>query len=120
KKRKKKAGQTQSGAPRTATTPTTTEGGEAKGAKPKPKPVVAATDDKKKKGKPSRTVDTEGANLKMRETMQLMNTGGVGKKRQKRRKMKREEMAADREQQALVDEMEGAILEVTEYITVSD
>lgn len=119
KKRKKKAGQAQGGAPKTTPT-TTTEGGEAKGAKPKPKPAVAASDDKKKKGKPSRTVDTEGANLKMRETMQLMNTGGVGKKRQKRRKMKREEMAADREHQALVDEIEGAILEVTEFITVSD
>ncbi len=55
----------------------------------------------------------------MRETMALMS-GGAGKKRQKRRKMKREEMAADREQQAMMDEMEGSILEVTEFITVSD
>ncbi len=87
--------------------------------KAKAKPKVA--DDKKKKGKQTRSFDSEEVNTKMRETMALMSSGGgVGKKRQKRRKLKREEMAADREQQALLDEIEGSILEVTEFITVSD
>src|SRR5690606_37548791 len=54
------------------------------------------------------------------ETMALMSGSGAGKKRQKRRKMKRDEMAAERDYQAMLDEMEGAVLEVTEFITVSD
>jgi translation initiation factor IF-2 len=114
KKRKKKAGATTDAAPKPATTTAT---GDAASKDKKPK---AKVDDKKKKGKQTRTVDTEDVNLKMRETMALMSGGGAGKKRQKRRKMKREEMAADREQQAIMDEMEGSILEVTEFITVSD
>lgn len=115
KKRKKKTGATTDAAPKTqTTTAATTDSAAAKDKKAKPK-----VEDKKKKGKQTRTVDTEDVNLKMRETMALMS-GGSGKKRQKRRKLKREEMAADREQQMLMDEMEGSILEVTEFITVSD
>lgn len=115
KKRKKKTGATTDAAPKTqTTTAATNDSAAAKDKKAKPK-----VEDKKKKGKQTRTVDTEDVNLKMRETMALMS-GGSGKKRQKRRKLKREEMAADREQQMLMDEMEGSILEVTEFITVSD
>jgi translation initiation factor IF-2 len=116
KKRKKKAGAPNEGAPKpqTTTTATTSDSAASKDKKAKPK-----VEDKKKKGKQTRSVDTEDVNTKMRETMALMS-GGTGKKRQKRRKMKREEMAADRESQAAIDEMEGAILEVTEFITVSD
>lgn len=115
KKRKKKTGTAGDTAPKqqTATT-TSTDSAANKDKKAKPK-----VEDKKKKGKQTRTVDSEDVNLKMRETMALMS-GGTGKKRQKRRKLKREEMAADREQQMLMDEMEGSILEVTEFITVSD
>ncbi len=115
KKRKKKSGTAADAAPKPAT-PAAAGDAASKDKKPKPKVV----EDKKKKGKQTRTVDTEDVNLKMRETMALMSGGGAGKKRQKRRKMKREEMAADREQQAIMDEMEGSILEVTEFITVSD
>ena len=114
KKRKKKAGAVADGAPKPQTTTTTTDSAAAKDKKPKPK-----VEDKKKKGKQTRTVDTEDVNTKMRETMALMS-GSSGKKRQKRRKMKREEMAADRESQAIIDEMEGSVVEVTEFITVSD
>jgi len=114
KKRKKKTGAATDGAPKPQTTATTTDSAASKDKKAKPK-----VEDKKKKGKQTRTVDTEDVNIKMRETMALMS-GGTGKKRQKRRKMKREEMAADRESQAAIDEMEGSVLEVTEFITVSD
>lgn len=115
KKRKKKTG--------TDTVPKASPSGPVEeldaDGKAKAKPKLA--DDKKKKGKPTRSFDSEEVNTKMRETMALMSSGGgVGKKRQKRRKLKREEMAADREQQALLDEIEGSILEVTEFITVSD
>ncbi len=116
KKRKKKTGAANEGAPKPTTTTTTTATDSAASKDKKPK---AKVDDKKKKGKQTRTVDTEDVNTKMRETMALMS-GGTGKKRQKRRKMKREEMAADRESQAIIDEMEGSVLEVTEFITVSD
>lgn len=114
KKRKKKTGTASDTAAKPQTNAATTDASTTRDKKAKPK-----VEDKKKKGKQTRTVDTEDVNLKMRETMALMS-GGTGKKRQKRRKMKREEMAADREQQMLMDEMEGAILEVTEFITVSD
>lgn len=114
KKRKKKAGAIADGAPKPQTTTTTTDSAASKDQKPKPK-----IEDKKKKGKQTRSVDSEDVNTKMRETMALMS-GSSGKKRQKRRKMKREEMAADRESQAIYDEMEGSVLEVTEFITVSN
>jgi translation initiation factor IF-2 len=116
KKRKKKSGAPNDGVvkPQVATTTTTSESAASKDKKAKPK-----VEDKKKKGKQARTVDSDDVNTKMRETMALMS-GGTGKKRQKRRKMKREEMAADRESQAAIDEMEGSVLEVTEFITVSD
>lgn len=114
KKRKKRAGAIADGAPKPQTTTTTTDSAASKDQKPKPK-----IEDKKKKGKQTRSVDSEDVNTKMRETMALMS-GSSGKKRQKRRKMKREEMAADRESQAIYDEMEGSVLEVTEFITVSN
>ncbi len=113
KKRKKKTGVASEGTPKPPTTATTTDSTASKDKKAKPKV------EDKKKGKQTRTVDTDDVNTKMRETMALMS-GGTGKKRQKRRKMKREEMAADRENQAVIDEIEGSVLEVTEFITVSD
>lgn len=123
KKRKKKSGAPGAPStvkPTTATTVSTeTSDAGAKG-KTKAKPPVEEVG-KKKKGKAARTIDQEDVNTKMRETMALMSGGGgLSKKRQKRRKLKRDELAADREYQAKMDEMEGSILEVTEFITISD
>ncbi len=80
---------------------------------------------KKKKRIKSRKapkVDESDVETKMKETLAILSTGGsAGRKRQKRRKQKREEMAAEREiQQTEKSEKEQRILEVTEFITVSD
>ncbi len=73
---------------------------------------------KKKKGKRSR-VDEEDVEKKMKETMQQMKSSDtVGSRRQKRRRQRREERE---EEQLLQDEMqEEEVLEVTEFVTVSD
>jgi translation initiation factor IF-2 len=77
---------------------------------------------KKKKritGKPDKKVSEVEVDSKMKETMALLQ-GGTGRKRQKRRRAKRDEAAAERD---LMDEMSresGAILELSEFITVSD
>ncbi len=80
---------------------------------------------KKKKRIKSRKapkVDESDVESKMKETLAMLSTGGsAGRKRQKRRKQKREEMAAEREiLQTEKSEKEQRILEVTEFITVSD
>jgi translation initiation factor IF-2 len=75
---------------------------------------------KKKKGKRSR-VDEEDVERKMRETMQQMKSSDtVGSKRQKRRRQRREEREEERQ---LQEELQGEVqevLEVTEFVTVSD
>ena len=80
---------------------------------------------KKKKRIKSRKapkVDESDVQTKMKETLAMLSTGGsAGRKRQKRRKQKREEMAAEREiLQTEKSEKEERVLEVTEFITVSD
>ncbi|MCC5925248.1 MAG: translation initiation factor IF-2 [Bacteroidetes bacterium] len=77
---------------------------------------------KKKKritGKPEKKVSSEDVDTKMRETMALLQ-GGSGKKRQKRRRAKRDEAAAERELMEEMSKEQGSILEVSEFITVSD
>lgn len=76
---------------------------------------------KKKKSKQSSKVDEEDVEKKMRETMQKMQgTGTVGSKRQKRRKQRREEREEELAMQEEMEQLEDEILEVTEFITVSD
>lgn len=64
-------------------------------------------------------IESSDVESKLKETMQMMQ-GGTAKKRQKRRRQRRDEKAAEREIQALESEMEQEVLEVTEYLTVSD
>jgi translation initiation factor IF-2 len=93
---------------------------------PKAKVAVDTADEdgkKKKKRitakKGSRVSETD-VESKMKETMALLQSGGTGKKRQKRRKQKREESAAEREIQDELDREQSNIIELTEFITVSD
>lgn len=80
----------------------------------------ASSKKRKKKGRKGSQVDEEDVEQKMKETMQLLQSS-PGKKRQKRRRQKREEMAAEREQQAAEkEEKQKSVLEVTEFVTVSD
>lgn len=75
---------------------------------------------KKRKKRRSR-VDEEDVEKKMKETMQRMQeSGGVGRKRQKRRRQRREEREEELQQQAELEELEKDIIEVTEFVTVSD
>lgn len=92
----------------------------------KAKSVVDTTDEDGKKKK-KRITAKKGARVsetdvesKMKETMALLQGGGTGKKRQKRRKQKREESAAEREFQEELDREQSNIIELTEFITVSD
>jgi translation initiation factor IF-2 len=108
KKKKKKVVATKTDEP-VKKAETTEEDGAAKARKKK----------KRITGKPDKKVSSEDVDTKMRETMALLQ-GGSGKKRQKRRRAKRDEAAAERE---LIDEMnkeKGSVLEVSEFITVSD
>ena len=74
----------------------------------------------KKKGRRSK-VDEEDVDKKMRETMQKMQSGGtVGSKRQKRRRQRKEEREEERAIQEEMEQLEEQILEVAEFITVSD
>ena len=74
----------------------------------------------KKKGRRSK-VDEEDVEKKMRETMQKMQSGGtVGSKRQKRRKQRKEEREEELAMQEEMEELESQIIEVAEFITVSD
>ncbi|MDG5766631.1 translation initiation factor IF-2 [Balneolales bacterium ANBcel1] len=97
-----------------------------KGDKPEIKPETETDKPKKKKkrikSRKAPKVDESDVESKMKETMAMLSTGGsAGRKRQKRRKQKREEMAAEREMmQSERQEQEMRVLEVTEFITVSD
>ncbi len=74
---------------------------------------------KSRKGKSQ--VDESDVESKMKETMQMLQTSSSGgKKRQKRRRQKRDEMAAEREKMAEMEQLEEHVLEVTEFMTVSD
>ncbi len=100
---------------------------------PKPKKVVPDDDSdtdsssrRKKKKKRIRKsaaktqVSEEEIESKIKETISNIQTGAKGKQRQKRRKQKREEMAEKRELEALQQEEESSVVEVTEFVTVSD
>lgn len=71
----------------------------------------------KKKGAPE--ISDKEIEKQVKETMTKMQ-GGKGKKRQKLRRQKRDEMAEKRELEAQLEEEQRNIVEVTEYITVSD
>lgn len=74
----------------------------------------------RKKGKKSK-IDEEDVEKKMKETMQQMKSSGtVGSKRQKRRRQRREEREEERQLQEELEGLEDEVLEVTEFITVSD
>lgn len=75
---------------------------------------------KKKRGRRSR-VDEEDVEQKMRETIQKMQSSDtVGSKRQKRRRQRREEREEEQQLRDELQEMEDEVLEVTEFVTVSD
>jgi translation initiation factor IF-2 len=83
------------------------------------KPAKKST--KKKKSKRSTQIDEEDVEKKMRETMQRIQGGStVGSKRSKRRRQRKEEREEERALQSEMEEIENSILEVTEFITVSD
>ena len=76
---------------------------------------------KSKKRSKSSKVDEEDVEKKMRETMQRMKESDtVGSKRQKRRKQRREEREEEQQMQDEMSELENEVLDVTEFITVSD
>ena len=100
-----------------------TEADEAAASKPKTEKKEAAKPAKKtkKKAKKSSRVDEEDVEKKMRETMQKIQSGGtVGSKRQKRRRARKEEREEERALQEEMDQLETNVVEVTEFITVSD
>lgn len=80
--------------------------------------------DKKKKKKSRRRgkrVDEEDVEQKMKETLRKMQSSEtVGSRRQKRRRQRKEEREEEELLQAELEELEEQILEVTEFITVSD
>src|SRR6056297_3398162 len=76
---------------------------------------------KSKKRSKSSKIDEEDVEKKMRETMQRMKESDtVGSKRQKRRKQRREEREEEQQLQDEMSELENEVLDVTEFITVSD
>src|SRR6056297_3348482 len=76
---------------------------------------------KSKKRSKSSKIDEEDVEKKMRETMQRMKESDtVGSKRQKRRKQRREEREEEQQMQDEMSELENEVLDVTEFITVSD
>ncbi|HLR89760.1 MAG TPA: translation initiation factor IF-2, partial [Balneolaceae bacterium] len=77
---------------------------------------------KKKSGKRAATrIEEEDVEKKMRETLQRIQGGGsAGSKRQKRRRQRREEREEERAMLEELEELESSILQVTEFITVSD
>ena len=90
-------------------------------AKDKDTEESKASGKKKKKGAKKTKVEEEEVERKMRETMKQMKSGDtVGAKRQKRRRQRKEERDEERELQQLEQEMDGSVVEVTEFITVSD
>ncbi len=81
----------------------------------------AKTRKKRIKKRPGKIeVSEKEIDKKVKETMSSMQQGGKGKQRQKRRRQKRDEMAEKRELEAQLQEEQGSIIEVTEFLTVSD
>lgn len=74
---------------------------------------------KRIKGRGKGKVDEVDVETKMKETLAELR-GSTGKKRQKRRRQKRDEMAAERDKQAELSEQDQSVLEVSEFITVND
>ncbi len=90
----------------------------APAAESKRKSAEPAKGKKKRKGR-AVGVDEEDVEKKMRETMQMMQSAGTaGSRRQKRRRQRREER--EEELLHLEAQQEDAVLEVSEFITVSD
>ncbi|MDZ7715045.1 MAG: translation initiation factor IF-2 [Balneolaceae bacterium] len=78
---------------------------------------------KKKKQRKSRRrdIDEEDVEQKLKETMRKMESSEtVGSKRQKRRRQRKEEREEEEQLQAELEGLEDEIIEVTEFITVSD
>ncbi|MFU8813586.1 MAG: translation initiation factor IF-2, partial [Balneolaceae bacterium] len=96
----------------------------------KPKKAKSADDSKKaatksKKKKKSRRggpdIDEEDVEKKMRETMARMKESeSVGARRQKRRRQRREERAEERLEEEELHDLENEVIDVAEFITVSD
>ncbi len=96
--------------------------------KKKPKSAPDSDDSSSKKRKKKKRikktaekpqVKEKDVDEKLKETLSMMQ-GGKGKQRQRRRRQKRDEKAAQREQEEMIKQEESQILEVTEFITVSD
>ncbi|MEX0662587.1 MAG: translation initiation factor IF-2, partial [Balneolaceae bacterium] len=88
---------------------------DSKAASKKSKPKAKKTRGGGKK------VDEEDVEKKMRETMQRMQQSGtVGSKRQKRRRQRKEEREEEQQLNEEMQELENEVLDVTEFITVSD
>jgi len=94
----------------------------SRGGKKKSKKESKSSNKKSKKKKSRRSkVDEEDVEKKMRETMQRMQeSSSVGSKRQKRRRQRREEREVEELLQEEMQELENEVLDVTEFITVSD
>lgn len=76
---------------------------------------------KKSKKRKSTQADEEDAEKKLKETLQkIQSGGGVGKKRQKRRKQRKDEREEELQLQQEMDELENEVIDVTEFVTVSD
>ncbi len=89
--------------------------------KKKKEDTAPAKKTKKKKSKRSTRVDEEDVEKKMRETMQKLQGGEtVGSRRQKRRRQRKEEREEERALQDEMEQMDTSVIEVTEFITVSD
>jgi len=84
-----------------------------------PKESKKKTGKKAKKSRNRKSVEEEDVERKMRETIQKMQESGtVGSKRQKRRKQRREEREEDSLEE--ISEEDQNVIEVAEFITVSD
>ena len=76
---------------------------------------------KKKRKRRGSRIDEDEVEQKLKETMRKMKSSEtVGSKRQKRRRQRREEREEEEQLQAELEELEENIIEVTEFITVSD
>lgn len=76
---------------------------------------------KKKRKRRGGRVDEDDVEKKLKETMQQMQSSEtVGSRRQKRRRQRKEEREEEEQMQAELEELEQNVIEVTEFITVSD
>ena len=76
---------------------------------------------KKKRKRRGSRIDEDEVEQKLKETMRKMKSSEtVGSKRQKRRRQRREEREEEEQLQAELEELEGNVIEATEFITVSD